>query len=265
MPVAEVRRPPGGGASFRKIAGGLKSWRWPVVIVGTAVAGIVITGLALRRAPPPDEEPDRRPEIARHFEAGQRALAAGAFMLAAQELDAARTLHQQASRFPFEKSRDLVQNQRQASLLSELLDQPIEDIIRQASELNGLDQREWQSVFAQRYRGRSVVFDAEVRRDALGKYHVDYAIFFRGKRATIDLGSAPLFEVIPWHGPQRLLFGVRLAEIVPGDEGIWTVRFDPESAVLLTDLGAATAVCGQASGELRDVVLRQAEWLARLP
>jgi hypothetical protein len=241
-------------------------WLWPALAASATLAVVLVLGIMFFRGKAHDKHVSLRPEYDRCVLAGQRALSTGKFVLAATELQQALDLQQAHSELhSLSERRHLTSLYRQAELLSELSAEPIEDILRHAAELLPLDPLEWKSIFGQRYQRRGIVFDTEVRRDGHGAYHTDYAVFFRGKRHIVDLGRVSAFDAIPWQVPQRLVFGIRLEEIDPAAEGIWTIRFDPHSAVLLTDVGSACAVSGQPEEELRPVVQRQAAWTAALP
>ncbi len=251
----------------RPPASGLLSWRWLILAAGVSLAVVTIAVLALLNKKPEQNllaDPSR--DVIRHREAGQQALAAGKFLIAVEEFTAALAIGQQHPHsVSLHENRELTRLFRQASLLSELVSEPLEEILRQGNELSRLDEREWRAAFSHRYKGKAVVFNADVRREASGKYHLAYSVFSRGKPAILDLGPVAAFESIPWHRPQRLLFGTRLMDVAPSAEGSWTLHFDPESTVLLTDLGAATAACGQPAEELMETVRQQAEWIGRLP
>ena len=69
--------------------------------------------------------------------------------------------------------------------------------------------------------------------------------------------------------PRRMLFGARLAGLAReerGGHGLWVIRLDPDSGVLLTDEDTAGA-CGPRPLDpgLREVLRRQADWAAALP
>ena len=190
-------------------------------------------------------------------------LASGRFSLAVNEFKSVQQVRQQHPEtvLPCELH-ELTQLHRQASLLAELISDPLDEVLRQAADMRRLDEREWHAAFTQRYQNKPVVFDANVQRTASGTYLMDFAVFLRGKPTTLDLGKPIHFEPVPFDGPRRLLFGIRLAEIVPDAEGTWIIRFDPNSVVLLTDVGAAAIACGQPPQDLEEMVRQQAEWLA---
>jgi hypothetical protein len=209
----------------------------------------------------------RKPKtIGQHLEAGRTLLAQGKFFRAVQELEPAREIQAQHPDLlsPAER-RELTQLHRQAALLANLLSEPLEEILRHAAELVQQDEQEWQRVFAERYRGKALVFDAELQRDEVGQLQIGYAVFVRGRQARLDLTNFQLFKGLPLQQPQRLLFGLRLADISLEAEGIWVIYFEPDSGVLLTDLGAAAACCSQPEEDLKDLVMKQAEWLVSRP
>jgi hypothetical protein len=245
----------------------LKPWRLPLLAAGLTlmVVILVITTFLYFHLHP--SNPARKPKtIGQHIEAGRTALAQGKFLLAARELEAAqetRTRH--PDRLSAVEHRELNQLQREAGLLASLLSESLGEVLQHAAELVSLDEQEWQRVFAERYRGKALVFDAEVQRDGAGQYRISYAVFVRGRQARLDLTNLHMLKGLPLQQPQRLLFGLRLADIRLEAEGIWVIRFEPDSGVLLTDLGAAVACCSQPAEELKDLVERQAEWLTNRP
>ncbi len=82
--------------------------------------------------------------------------------------------------------------------------------------------------------------------------------------ARVALEDVPLLKQLPLDPPRRWLFGARLASCQREEGGVWVLRFEPQSAVLLTDEGAAAVCCpGPMDAELRAVLRRQQEWLER--
>lgn len=181
--------------------------------------------------------------------------------LALKELNAALA---QCNRHPDaltrEEHRRLEQLHRQTNLLAQLLDQPLEEIVLQAMQHRS--DEEWREKFAH-YRGRTVVFDDVLRRDARGRLVLGYyRIRAAGVEARVALEDLALLRQLPLDPPCRCLFGVRLADCRREEGGIWTLRFEPDSAVLLTDESAAAACCPlPLEEELRAVLKRQDEWL----
>jgi hypothetical protein len=202
--------------------------------------------------------------ISQRINAGKQFLAQGKFHEAVKLLEEALTLREKYPGFLSGAERkELSQLYRQAALLVDVLSQSLEEILFQAAAEG--DDQEWQSLFADRYKGKAVVFFAEVRRDGQANYQLDYDVFVREKRATVELGNVRLLRALRLDRPQRLLFGVRLASVGLEAGGTWVIRFEPDSGVLLTDLGAVAACYSRPLDGLDEVLQRQAAWIAEMP
>jgi hypothetical protein len=204
-------------------------------------------------------------ELRDQFAAGQGALNQGNFQSALEHLEEAqkiRKAHPRLLRAP--ESRDLTQVHQQAELLANLLTESLEEILRR---LDGLDVHERSAVFARHYQHRAVVFFTTVRRDAAGRYLMDYRIFDGRQEARLELGELKLLQVLPLQDPQQLLFGFRVAEVRREPAGTWVIAAEPDSGVVFTNLGAAAACSFLPVDDLQlqEVVRRQAGWLAELP
>lgn len=248
----------------------LRIWLWPLAAAaGTAVVVILTLALVffypfLGRTSRPATAVTAPADLAGRIDAGRKALAEGKYQQAVKELEAARALrerHPQA--LSAAAGRQLNQLHRQAALLADLLTESLEEILRHAA---GLEKGEWQEVFARRYQGKAFVFDAEVRRDAAGRYAMDYRLRAGDEPVRLELGELKLLRALPLDEPRRLLFGARLASARREERGAWVVRLDPDSGVLLTDPSEATACCANPpDADLREVLERQAAWIADLP
>lgn len=197
------------------------------------------------------------------LEAGVQQLRDGNVFLALTHLNAA--LAQSADHpnaFSAEQYAQLQQLHRQTDMLARLLDQPLEEILLQA--VRHRSDEEWTEKFAY-YRGRSVVFDDVLRRDGRGRPVLGfYEVQVAGIEARVALEDLTLLRGLPLEPPRRCLFGARLASCRREAGGIWVFRFEPDSAVLLTDAGAAAACCPlPLDGELLAALKRQDEWLRR--
>jgi hypothetical protein len=160
------------------------------------------------------------------------------------------------------RNRELKQLYRQARLLAEQMDVSLETVIE---NLRDLPEKERPEKFKD-YAGKSVLFDDVIRRDHRGVHHLTgYEVKVGGEKARVDL-DLKLLRALPLEQPRRLLFGARLESVARGDGGLWIVRFDPDSGVLLTDEGAARA-CGlpPLDAELRALLRQQAAWVRQLP
>jgi hypothetical protein len=86
------------------------------------------------------------------------------------------------------------------------------------------------------------------------------------ERAHLELGDLQLLERLPLTQAQRVVFGGRLAGVRREPGRGWVVRLEPDSGVLLTDLGALAACLPDPDGPpvqaLRD---RQVEWITLEP
>jgi hypothetical protein len=219
----------------------------------------VLAWVLIRSAPVEDRQ--ARPNKVSHLQAGKAALAAGRYRFASQELALARQELDSNAASP-SRTRQLAHLGSEAALLADLVPVPLEEILRQAIDLNIIDPQEWRAVFAERYQGKSLVFDAPLRRVGEGQYALDYALFCKAGRAVIDLDQQEAFAAVPLAAPQRVLVGLRLADIRLGAEGVWVVRFQSDSAHFLTNSGAAAACCLVPADDLTDVLQRQARWVA---
>jgi len=197
------------------------------------------------------------------IEAGQQQLRSGNVHLALKELNAAAQEHE---RHPDSLNRDeyraLMQLRQESDLLANLLDHSLEEVLRQAMQHR--DDEEWRAKFAD-YRGRWVVFDDVLRRDATGSPMLAFYVVRAGEvDARVALEDLPLLRQLPLDLGQRWLFGARLASCRREEGGVWVLRFDPDSAVLLTDEDVAAACYpGPLDAELRVLLRRQEEWLRR--
>lgn len=203
--------------------------------------------------------------FADYMHAGQRALAQGKFQSAARELRTAwgwQNAHR--DEVSLAQRRQLTQLYRQADLLSDLLSESLEEILRHAADLIR-DPEEWRREFAKRYKGKAVVFDAEVRPDPARQFQLDYVVFQDDRPAQLELTDVQLLHLLPLQKPERLLIGLRLARVDLEAGGVWVIRFEPDSGVLLTDPEAAAACCLQPVEDLEEVVRRQRLWQADLP
>jgi hypothetical protein len=199
-------------------------------------------------------------ELKARMAEGSHALAEGNFQLAAEELQSAQdSLHKHPDSLSPGERRQLQRMQQQAALLADLLSDSLGEILGRAA---GQEDREWQAVFNRRYKDKAVIFEAEVRRDAAGKCHLDYLLHVEREPVRIDLDGLKLLERLPIDKPQRLLFGARVASIRRESPGpSWVIRFLPDSGVLITHAGAAAA-CGLPTGEdeLDEILERQSMW-----
>src|SRR5262249_42197869 len=127
---------------------------------------------------------------------------------------------------------------------------------------------EWHAQF-QDYKGRTIIFDDVVRRDGdkykLVHYEVIYEVNAGKEKAIVNL-DLDLLRQLPLRQPRRLLFGAKLADMEPRNQGVWVIEFEKDSGVLLTDEGAVNALgLGPIDAELRELLKQQGEWSRTLP
>jgi hypothetical protein len=209
----------------------------------------------------------RRPgvpaDIQAHLTEGESRLRQGNVFLALKELDAAlEERGRSSSALSREDHFRLEQLWRQTDMLARLLDQPLEDIVNQARQHRS--DEEWRAKF-EYYRGRTVVFDDVLRRDAQDRPVLgSYVVRVGDIEVRLALEDLPLLRELPREQPWRWLFGARLAGCGREAGGVWVVHFEPDSAVLLTDEIAAAVCCPAPLDEdLLAVLKRQDEWLRR--
>ncbi|GIW80297.1 MAG: hypothetical protein KatS3mg105_2104 [Gemmatales bacterium] len=242
-------------------------WKTPA-LAAILTAGLIVVAFcflvpAWLDVEKPEQEEVQVQELLR---GGTKELAEGNFLLAVKRLERADFFAQAnpLSAAPAER-RQIRQLLRQARLLADLLNEPLDDVVRHAVELSEQNQQEWQARFEKSYLGRSVVFEDEVRRQVDGRYQlVGYRFFVRGRPVRLALEHVRLLHRLPLDDPKRLLFGVRLAAIRKEAGGTWVIHFQEESGVLLTHLAAASRVCLVPEDQLKETVERQQEWVEQL-
>ena len=232
-----------------------------IVSIGGVLAMGVVYLLArpyLRRVTP--NEQTFPANVRAHREACEKQLNDGNVHLALREIDRALEL---SALHPNLADRNELRNpqqlRRQCDLLTRLLDNSLEEIVRQAMQHR--DENEWHAKF-ENHRGRSVIFDDVLRRDVRGRpVLATYAVSIGDREARVALEDLSLLRQMPLDPPRRWLFGAA-SRLSAEDGGGWVLHFEPESAVLLTDEAAASACCPlPLEDELREVLRRQAEAL----
>ncbi len=244
---------------------------WKILLVlgpATAAALVLIVILLGGNGKAPDRTASPGPDPSPHLAAARTALDQGNFRTALKEL-AFVLSHQERLPVSLAQRRGLAQLRRQAALMADLLPVPLEELVREADDL-GPD--EWQLVFRDRYRGKGVLFDAEVCRTPAGLYELRYDLREGGQPVRIAIGDLDVIQELGknmWlDHPTRLIVGGRLAGIgrEPGDT--WMVHFQPDSGVLLTDRPILLLTCPGLREDLpglKRTLKRQAEWLESLP
>lgn len=236
------------------------------IVLGGALAMLLIFLLVrpyLRRPEATERSSAALPDSRALLAEGERQLRQGNVFAAAKELSAAleeRDRHPNALRR--EEHHRLEQLWRQTDLLARLLDRPLEEIVHLAMQHR--NEEEWRAKF-EHYRGRTVLFDDVLRRDAQDRAVLgSYVVRSDGIEARVALEGLTLLQQLPLEPPRRWLFGARLADCRREEGGVWVLRFEPQSAVLLSDESIASLCCPPPlDEELLDVLRRQDEWLRR--
>jgi hypothetical protein len=83
-------------------------------------------------------------------------------------------------------------------------------------------------------------------------------------RLRLELHNQKLLDSLPLEEPQRVIFAVRIADIRREDGGGFLARFDPDSAVLLTDVSAGI-LSDIPEAAFRTLMEQQQTWAADLP
>jgi hypothetical protein len=203
--------------------------------------------------------------------AGKEALAKGAFHQAAVELEAAlRLAEERPDLLSSAEVRRLRQLHQQADLLDRLLSQTLREVLEQALAAHLED--EWQTRFRNDYRGKTVIFDDVVRLDEKGRPMLAFTQVQAGEvKARLAVEELQRLQSLPLPAPRRLVFGARLASLARETGGQWVIRFDPDSAVLLTNTDAFLAAChaswptlAEDDSNVLEVVKGQKDWLEQL-
>jgi hypothetical protein len=237
-------------------------WRGPA-LAGVATAVVVIAAVAVMLVVL-HQKKEPLSDIQSYRLAAEEAIRAGRLRRAAEELAKALALaeRQPGVLHPAEL-RSLTQLYRETSLLADLLSESLDEILERAARL---PEDEWKAQFEKRYLGsgmaNAVVFDAEVRQVGAGRYRLDWELTAGDEPARLEIDNLQLLSDLPLHEPRRLLFGARLGSVQREQNGIWVVRFDPSSGVLLTDPSVVSArYPDPIDGELTHVLDRQRKWV----
>jgi hypothetical protein len=252
-----------------RLAGRLRAWRVPLLaglscaLLFLGIYLVVVPRLQRDRSAPAGDSSSPN-TVLQQLAAGKRALAEGKFRVALLELErAVRQRDQQPDLLSRAENRQLDRLHREGALLARLSSHSLEDILRQAALVR--DAEEWQARFGD-HKGKAVLFDDVVGRDVHGRPVLGFLeVRVNDEVARVALEDLTLFGHLPLEPPRRLLFGARLASCGREPGGGWVVRFEPESAVLLTDRGAAVACCpALLDAELDEVLDRQKRWLEEI-
>jgi hypothetical protein len=249
-------------------------FRTPILAGGGTLAVFVVAFLALLpflarpSGSAPTQPRSTAAELRQRLEAGRKALADGAFNVAAADLNAAVELrNRRPELLTATESRDLIQLQRQADLLAHLHSLPLSEVFKEA--LTHANDEDWRVRFTAAHQGKTVVLDDVVRRDAAsGRLVLSvFEVRVREEKAVVALDDLIVLQPpLRLEQGQRLIFGGRLRSLEREAGGVWVVHFEPDSGVLLTDAAALTA-CSPVplDPDALRTLQRQEEWLRDLP
>jgi hypothetical protein len=265
-PVAPLSAAPATPPSSASVGLMRQPWFWPAVAGGLSLLAVIVLfvilviSLAGERSQTPNLTPG---DIDLRLAEARKALLGGNFAQALQQLDALQAVFaSQARSFSTAQRQDLRQLHRQAAVLVDWPREPLQQVLARIAQLKA---EEWRAV-AGRYRGKTFVFAVDVRRDASHQYQVK--VLPAGKTApafSLELRDLKVLSRLPLEEPQRLLLAARISDIQREGSGPCTVRLEPDSGVLLTDLDA-TALGGVLPEAGVAAILKQQEkWAAESP
>jgi hypothetical protein len=239
-------------------------FRWPLVILGTFLI-VVITACTIVWFASRQPQTNRlaRESVMKHRQAAEEAWKLADYPAAAREYERAiRICHDEGSDDATE-IRELTQNFKQANLAAHRLPERLDELL--SVKWKNIDDADLQTLFAQRGRGMAVAFDIFVSRRRAGQFLYERHLGLELPR--MDLGSLSDLDTLPLRQKQRVIFGARLASLdrdraCPIDDSKrWSLSFEPDSFVLLTD-PAIVKVMGLAiDDETQAVLERQRGWL----
>ncbi len=236
---------------------------WLIVLGGTLVLlAIVAVGIVMvigRAGGPPAPTPHEK--LLAHQEAGITAWQDGHYAVAARELKAARKIREQLGEpTASEEARRFEQQEKQADLVANWLGKPLVDLLE---KWNAYEDDDWQKLFPDQ-KGKAVAFDILLSRDGSGRYQ--YKRLLGLELPILGVKELAGLERLPLRQEQRLIFGVKLASLKrdrarpAGDAERWTVGFEPDSFVLITDEPIARALGLVIDSDMPSVLERQRSW-----
>ncbi|HEV3143601.1 MAG TPA: hypothetical protein VGZ47_06905 [Gemmataceae bacterium] len=261
-PLPNVKAHTADSSSSILRVGPWRVWRWPLLgatlalIVGVAGVLLLLNILGPETKTEPGISIEQQAE--RHFQAGQSAINTGSFHQANRELAAALELAPRVpERWPASRRQEVVQLQRQAGIVADLLTEAPTEIIRNSL---GMPEAEWQAIFARNYAHRSIILDDTIHKDASG-FHLGFRMRVAGSAAHWDLNQLAVLKAVDLFQPRHIILGLRLAEIRREAKGSWLVIPEPDSGVLFTDPRFFVGLSVAVDGEIEQVLKAQQEWV----
>jgi len=213
--------------------------RWQVIAAGLLLgASFALLGVALfwpsdPRSPQNSSVPAKSTTVQAFWDDAEQALKEGDLDLAADHLsEAQRLLTLDANSLDAAGRKAFLNRSRQVLILADLTTESLPELLH---PLPDTSDRVWDRQFTRHYGGRSILIDGTIRRDGAGSYHMD--LEFETTMGPIRLmwESVRLLNELPLETPTRLLIGVRMSRAKCNANRRWTIEFQPESGVLVTD------------------------------
>ncbi len=179
-------------------------------------------------------------QIKTHLNQAHEDISMGHFSLALNRLNAAQNLHDKAQCLSKEEARSLKTLQKEIALFDDLLHRSLEELLQEA---HNQPPEEWELLFRKRYQGKAIILDTVVQRNHQQVLVVNYALQVGRETVHLSLAELELFEKLPLPEPRRILWAARLEEIQREPRQGWTIHFDPQSGLLLTEKKALLHYC----------------------
>lgn len=214
-----------------------------IIICIAGLVTLLIFSPTPRRMRNPSESIQREIDVQKQITSAKekitQCIQQGHFALAVQHLDGVLPLLKRRPGESEEYNR-LAKEREEIAVFADLLSESLEELLDHAI---GLPEPEWRANFESRYRGKAIIFDTTVRREEKDRIVADYVLRVQGEDVRLDLNDVELFQRLTLEKPQRFLFGLRLQRIERISPGKWSVKFEPDSGVLLTNADAVAIVC----------------------
>lgn len=223
------------------------------LLVGAAVCTtlLVITGLTLFFLYLPNDRPSGKTpndkgtgktspgtvasQLQQLIATGNKNLQNGSFELAVENLKKAEALDHRVPNVLSRLNRAQMKlSLQQAELFADLIQQPLEGLIREAQNRSP---EEWKARF-QKYRNGSVLWYDVIEPLGKGRFRLQNHRILVGEKnlklARVEL-PLELLTQLELEQPRPMIVGARLESIAQEEGGQWVIRFQPQSAVLMTD------------------------------
>jgi hypothetical protein len=259
-PLAGVQKPP---ARPEVIASRARPWIAPV-IGGAAALVLLAAGTAWLLTLLFQPDPDARQAVLReHLAAAKHALADGQLAAAAEQADRARALiNARPALTNAAQSERVIALQRQIAIITELHDQPLENLLLRAAQLPA---DAWEREFQERHLGRSVVLETTLTPHQTDptQRRAAYQVLAGKERAWLVIddpvltGRHDLGEVVVFGGR---LAGFRLEAAAERTDPVWHIQFQLGTMVSLTEPNILRRLYGRQGEDRRPIEPAVAEF-----